>query len=227
MLACFADANTPDRREAVVADRDIPRKPCCGGISAPVAPISTRDSGTECSLYGLYQRKRDVACGELRGERGANRERRKLPVLRRGRDAGGRTSIRGDQCRAGGCRGSAGCHRPLPAGLVDRVYGVREATLAETCQRLTYNSDGPYQATGTPKSLDHKFITEDVPTGLIPMSALGVAAGVRTPAIDALVEIARCMTGKDFAAEARTLERLGLNGMDAAQIQRVVEEGFA
>src|SRR6516225_6871703 len=92
MLACFADANTPDRREAVVADRDIPRKPCCGGISAPVAPISTRDSGTECSLYGLYQRKRDVACGELRGERGANRERRKLPVLRRGRDAGGRTS---------------------------------------------------------------------------------------------------------------------------------------
>ena len=104
---------------------------------------------------------------------------------------------------------------------------MREATLAETCQRLTYNSVGHYQATGTPKSLDHKFITEDVPTGLIPMSALGVAAGVRTPAIDALVEIARCMTGKDFAAEARTLERLGLNGMDAAQIQRVVEEGFA
>jgi opine dehydrogenase len=115
---------------------------------------------------------------------------------------------------------------PSLADWFDRVYGVREATLAETCQRLTYNSDGPYQATGTPKSLDHKFITEDVPTGLIPMSALGVAAGVRTPAIDALVEIARCMTGKDFAAEARTLERLGLNGMDAAQIQRVVEEGF-
>ena len=58
------------------------------------------------------------------------------------------------------------------------------------------------------------------------MSALGVAAGVKTPAIDALIEIVRSMTGKDFATEGRTLERLGLNGMDGRQIRRVVQEGF-
>jgi len=115
---------------------------------------------------------------------------------------------------------------PTLADWFDRVYGVHEATLVETCQRLTYNSDGPYQATGTPRSLDHKFITEDVPAGLIPMSALGKAAGVRTPAIDALIEIVRNMTGKDFAAEGRTLERLGLTGMNRPQIRAVVEEGF-
>jgi opine dehydrogenase len=109
----------------------------------------------------------------------------------------------------------------------DRVYGVREASLVETCQRLTYNSDGPYQATGTPNSLDHKFITEDVPTGLVPMSALGAAAGVPTPAIDALVAVVRSMTGKDFTAEGRTLERLGLSGMSASEIGRVMNEGFA
>src|SRR6266853_507826 len=95
-----------------------------------------------------------------------------------------------------------------------RVYGVREASLVETCRRLTYNSDGPYQATGTPNSLDHKFITEDVPTGLIPMSAIGAAAGVPTPAIDALVAVVRSMTGKDFAAGGRTLDHLGIGGMD-------------
>jgi opine dehydrogenase len=62
--------------------------------------------------------------------------------------------------------------------------------------------------------------------GLIPMSALGAAAGVRTPAIDALIETVRHMTGKDFAAEARTLGRLGLAGMDLPQIRRIVNEGF-
>ena len=108
----------------------------------------------------------------------------------------------------------------------DRVYSVHEESLVETCRRLTYNSDGPYQATGTPSSLDHKFITEDVPTGLIPMSALGAAAGVPTPAIDALVTMVRSMTGNDFAAEGRTLTRLGLGRMSSAEIRRVMDEGF-
>ena len=78
----------------------------------------------------------------------------------------------------------------LPRHLARSVFPCRgrgggdhdrdRQTLVETCKRLTYNGDGPYQATGTPKSLDHKFITEDVPTGLIPMSALGRAAVVST-----------------------------------------------
>jgi opine dehydrogenase len=97
-----------------------------------------------------------------------------------GRDAGGRPAIKLiDAERVAAA--ALGASVPTLADWFERVYGVRGATLVETCQRLTYNSDGPYQATGTPKSLDHKFITEDVPSGLIPMSALGAAAGVRTP----------------------------------------------
>jgi opine dehydrogenase len=120
-----------------------------------------------------------------------------------------------------------GASVPTLADWFERVYGVRGATLVETCQILTTNSDGPYQATGTPRSFEHKYITEDVPAGLMPMSALGAAAGVPTPAIDALIEVARHMAGKDFAAEARTLERMGLAGMRASQIEHVVENGFS
>jgi opine dehydrogenase len=104
----------------------------------------------------------------------------------------------------------------------ERVYGVRGADLPETCRLLTTNSDGPYQATGTPKSFDHKYITEDVPAGLMPMRALGAAAGVPTPAIDALISTACTMAGRDFGVEARTLERMGLGGMHAAQIRAAV-----
>jgi opine dehydrogenase len=119
-----------------------------------------------------------------------------------------------------------GASVPSLAEWWERVYGVRERTLTESAQQLTYNSDGAYQATGTPNTLEHKFILEEVPTGLMPMSALGSAAGVDTPAIDALIEVVRCMTGHTFAAEARTLERLGLSGMDASHIRQVVQSGF-
>jgi opine dehydrogenase len=115
---------------------------------------------------------------------------------------------------------------PNLADWFERTYGVRGASLSETCQLLTTNSDGPYQATGTPKSFDHKYITEDVPAGLIPMRALGAACGVRTPMIDALIELVRGLTGKDFSPEARTLDRMGLSGLDAAGIRRVMEQGF-
>jgi opine dehydrogenase len=106
-----------------------------------------------------------------------------------------------------------------------RTYGVRGATLSETCQLLTANSDGPYQATGTPRSWDHKYIAEDVPAGLMPMRALGLAAGVPAPGIDAVIALAQLLAGTDFAASERTLERMGLAGLDAAEIRRAVAEG--
>jgi opine dehydrogenase len=108
----------------------------------------------------------------------------------------------------------------------ERTYGVRGATLSETCQLLTSNSDGPYQATGTPRSWDHKYIAEDVPVGLMPMRVLGQAAGVPTPQIDAVIRLAQTLAGNEFADTARSLERMGLGGMDTAQIRRTVQEGF-
>jgi len=108
----------------------------------------------------------------------------------------------------------------------ERVYGVRGAGLDETCRLLTTNSDGPYQATGTPSSWTHKYIAEDVPVGLMPMSALGAAAGVPAPAIDAVIRLASILAGSDFAADARTLDRMGLAGMDAGQIRHTFEHGF-
>ena len=121
---------------------------------------------------------------------------------------------------------SLGADVPNLEDWFERTYGVRGASLSETCQLLTANSDGPYQATGTPSSWTHKYIAEDVPVGLMPMSALGRAAGVPTPAIDAVILLAQTLAGQDFAGEARTLERMGLAGMDATQIRQTLAEGF-
>ena len=86
--------------------------------------------------------------------------------------------------------------------------------------------DGRLPQTRDKQSFDHKYISEDVPVGLMPMRAFGAAAGVQTPAIDALVSLARIIAGRDFADTARTLDRMGLAGMAVPQIRRTLSEGF-
>jgi opine dehydrogenase len=110
---------------------------------------------------------------------------------------------------------------------IERAFGKRAPTLAETFQRLTFDEDGPYRTTPSPATLAHPWITEDVPTGLMPTSALARAAGVPAPAIDSVIRLACVMAGRDFAGEGRTLEAMGLAGQDASQIRATVEGGFA
>jgi opine dehydrogenase len=120
-----------------------------------------------------------------------------------------------------------GAQVPSIAEWIRRAFAVDAPTLPEQFQRLTYDEGGPYRNTPTPASLAHNYIAEDVPTGLIPMAALGKAAGIPTPTLDGLIQLATVMAGRDFAADARTIERLGLAGQDAAQIRATLEDGFA
>jgi opine dehydrogenase len=105
------------------------------------------------------------------------------------------------------------------------TYQLGGDTLAETFQRLTSAPAGPYQWTPTPPSMAHKYVTEDVPCGLVPMSALGDAVGVATPVIDGLIALSSAMLGHDLTREGRTLEYLGLAGRDADEVRRVFELG--
>jgi opine dehydrogenase len=105
------------------------------------------------------------------------------------------------------------------------AYRLGGDDLAETFRRLTYAPTGPYQWTPTPKSMDHKYVTEDVPCGLVAMAALGDAVGVTTPVIDGLIALSGAMLGRDFTREGRTLDALGLTGKNAAQITAIFELG--
>jgi opine dehydrogenase len=105
------------------------------------------------------------------------------------------------------------------------TYRLGGNTLAETFKRLTHEPTGPYQWTPTPKSMEHKYVTEDVPCGLVAMSALGGAAGVATPVIDGLIALSSAMLGRDFMTEGRNLQHLGLEGKNVEQIARIFERG--
>lgn len=76
-----------------------------------------------------------------------------------------------------------------------------------------------------PKSLQDRYIVEDVPYGLVPLSSFGKRLGVPTPVIDSLVTIGSVVCDQDFWQTGRTLDELGLAEMGKEEIISFVEEG--
>ena len=76
-----------------------------------------------------------------------------------------------------------------------------------------------------PKSLQDRYITEDLPYGLVPLSELGKKLGIPTPVIDSLVNIGSVVCGEDFWQTGRTLDQLGLTEMTKDEIIKLVEGG--
>jgi opine dehydrogenase len=76
-----------------------------------------------------------------------------------------------------------------------------------------------------PRSLDHRYVHEDVGCGLVAWSCWGRLFGVATPTIDALIVLASAGTGRDYASEGLTLERMGLSGLAGDEVARALYEG--
>jgi opine dehydrogenase len=83
----------------------------------------------------------------------------------------------------------------------------------------------PNQTIKSPPSLDHRYMHEDVGFGLVPFAALGAVAGVQTPTIDAIIQLAGLAVGIDYRRDGLTLERLGLAGKTAPELLCFVLEG--
>jgi opine dehydrogenase len=66
----------------------------------------------------------------------------------------------------------------------------------------------PNRAVG-PTVVDSRYISEDVPQGLVLLETLGLKFNVETPICTALINIASAALGRDLRIEGRTLERLG------------------
>jgi opine dehydrogenase len=109
-----------------------------------------------------------------------------------------------------------GVEVPTVRGWLARTYGLEGSELYPLIQRLHHEifKDSP-----APGALDARYVTEDVPYGLVPIAELGRLAGVPTPVAHALTVLASAALGRDFVREGRTLARMGLEGRALTTIQ--------
>lgn len=82
--------------------------------------------------------------------------------------------------------------------------------------KMKYNP--AYYKISAPKSLNSRLLTEDIPTGILPMIELGRVAGLKLPLMNAVYTLSSCLLDIDFRKKGRTLERLGLNNLSVNQI---------
>ena len=82
-----------------------------------------------------------------------------------------------------------------------------------------------YDGIKAPRTLFHRYISEDVPCSLVPIASLGDMVGVECPTIKAVIHLACILHGVDFWSEGRTAEKLGLTNKSLKDIRRLIIEG--
>ncbi len=87
-------------------------------------------------------------------------------------------------------------------------YAYDGADGADLCERMRRNP--AYSEILAPACLRSRMLTEDVPTGLVPMRALAALAHVPTPLMTALITAAEALLDEPFSADGRTLARMGI-----------------
>lgn len=108
-----------------------------------------------------------------------------------------------------------------------------QAVSAREWLYLSYDSQGKslyeaiqntesYRGISAPPSISHRYIFEDVPMSLVPLASLGNLLHVNTPMINLIIQLASAAHGKDYWAEGRTVEKMGLQGMSLKQIRQFV-----
>ena len=118
---------------------------------------------------------------------------------------------------------------------VAQAYGVKVLS-AEEWLRQSYDTYGDtlyellqhnqaYADIKAPKTIDARYVTEDVPMSLVPISELGRIAGVPTPNIDSVITLTSTIYRKDFRKEGRCAENLGIQGMSKDQVAHYFETG--
>ncbi len=109
--------------------------------------------------------------------------------------------------------------RPALGWLKD-AYSAEGVTLYEAIQ-----ANPGYQGIKAPRNLRHRYIFEDVPFSLVPMTSLGAQFGVDTWAMDSMARLACVIHGTNYFARGRQAEDMGLKGMRVSEVIRYVQEG--
>jgi opine dehydrogenase len=99
--------------------------------------------------------------------------------------------------------------------------------ILNTSMDAAFGKDGIYAGIKMkgPEHLKDRFVTEDVPYGMILLSTLGDLLGVPTPTHDAVIQLASVINRTDYWKTGRGMKQLGLSQFDKKGLKKFLLEG--
>ncbi len=118
---------------------------------------------------------------------------------------------------------------------VASAIGIRARTAVEWLQ-MAYNATGGnlyeaihnqlgYYGIQAPATLNHRYITEDVPMSLVPIATFGARYGVSVRGMDSIICLASIIHETDYVLRGRSPEKLGVANLSVSELTRFVTDG--
>lgn len=107
----------------------------------------------------------------------------------------------------------------IPAQYNERAFESR-TTITSSEFRATFDTEriistfkGPFDI------LKDRYVSEDVPYGLVPVASIAKMIGVEVPTVVATIQLFSVMNQVDYWCDGWTVEKLGISGMNAEQLR--------
>jgi opine dehydrogenase len=127
-------------------------------------------------------------------------------------------------------------------GIFEEVSRVAEATgvkmntypeedfwnksaIMSSYTRAVFDKEGCVAKISGPASVKSRYITEDIPYGLVPIRKLAVQYDTPTPLIDAVIRLGSVINQTDYMSEGVSLEEIGIKGFSRDDLRRFLNEG--
>ena len=99
-----------------------------------------------------------------------------------------------------------------------------KSTIMSTYFRAVFDKEGAVTKISGPESVKSRYITEDLPYGLVPIKKLAQQYEVPTPLIDAVIEFGSVINQTNYMKEGISLEELGISGLSKDELKRFICE---
>ena len=106
-------------------------------------------------------------------------------------------------------------------------YTVRSSVgfMKQLADKQAFPQFDSFRGLEGPLTMQDRYIFEDAQNGASFLSSLGDLIGCPAPVARALVTVASAISGTDYYASGRTVDKLGLQGRTAEEINRFLFEG--